>query len=168
MARESASDIGEGAAILAVVESLVIRARFAENFQCIRPRFCDPAEMLELRLGQARHPLLGAAAPQGRAATSFQSRFQLTGAERQLIISGPNTGGKTVGLKTTGCVGNHGAVGNSGSSRRKRLFPLLHEILADIGDLQSIEQNLSTFSAHVVNLNRIAEIAGPDVAGAAR
>ena len=152
--------IGEGAAILAVVESLVIRARFAEDFQCVRPRFCDPAETLELRLVLARHPLLEQRLRK-TGGSIVPISIQLTGAERQLIISGPNTGGKTVGLKTTGLLGIMAQAGIPVPAE-EAAFPLFHEILADIGDLQSIEQNLSTFSAHIVNLNRIAGIAGPD------
>ena len=152
--------IAEGAAVLAVIESLVIRARFAEDFQCNRPRFCDPAEALELELLKARHPLLEQRLR--RAGGSIVPiSVHLTGAERQLIISGPNTGGKTVGLKTTGLLGTMAQSGIPVPAE-KAVLPIFHEFLADIGDSQSIEQNLSTFSAHIVNLNRIASIAGPD------
>jgi DNA mismatch repair protein MutS2 len=151
--------IGEGAEILTVVESLVIRARFAEDFQCVRPRFCDPAEALDLRLVQARHPLLEQRMRKSGGSIVPVS-IHLTGAERQLIISGPNTGGKTVGLKTTGLLGIMAQAGVPVPAE-EAVFPLFHEFLADIGDSQSIEQNLSTFSAHIVNLNRIAGIAGP-------
>ena len=150
--------ISIGATILAVVESLVMRARFAEDFQCIRPRFADPAEA-ELRLEAARHPLLEKhlRAAAGRV---VPLTIALTQADRQLIISGPNTGGKTVGLKTTGLLGLMAQTGIPVPAERATL-PVFHEFLADIGDSQSIELNLSTFSAHIVNLNRIAAIAGP-------
>jgi DNA mismatch repair protein MutS2 len=152
--------IDEGAAILAVVESLVIRARFAEDFQCVRPRFGDPAEPLELRLAQARHPLLEQRLRKA-GGNVVPISIHLTNEERQLIISGPNTGGKTVGLKTTGLLGIMAQAGIPVPAE-EAACPIFHEFLADIGDSQSIEQNLSTFSAHIVNLNRIAEIAGPD------
>jgi len=152
--------IGAGAAILAVVESLVMRARFAEDFQCIRPRFGDPAETLELRLAQARHPLLEQRLRKVGGAVVPIS-IHLTSGERQLIISGPNTGGKTVGLKTTGLLAIMAQAGIPVPAE-EAVFPIFRDFLADIGDSQSIEQNLSTFSAHIVNLNRIAEIAGPE------
>ena len=152
--------IGEGAAILVVVESLVIRARFAEDFQCVRPRFCDAIESLELRLLRARHPLLEQRLRRSGGSVVPIS-IHLTNDERQLIISGPNTGGKTVGLKTTGLLGIMAQAGIP-IPAEEAVCPLFHEFLADIGDSQSIEQNLSTFSAHIVNLNRIAGIAGPD------
>ena len=152
--------IGEGAAILTVVESLVIRGRFADDFECIRPRFGDPAQLLELRLVQARHPLLETRLRKA-GGSIVPISIQLTSDERQLIISGPNTGGKTVGLKTTGLLGIMAQAGIPVPAE-EAVFPLFHEFLADIGDSQSIEQNLSTFSAHIVNLNRIAGLAGPD------
>jgi DNA mismatch repair protein MutS2 len=149
--------IGNGAAILAVVESLVIRGRFAEEFGCVRPRF---GEAPELRLLQGRHPLLEQRLRKS-GGNIVPLSIQLTGAERQLIISGPNTGGKTVGLKTTGLLAIMAQAGIPVPAEQA-IFPLFHEFLADIGDSQSIEQNLSTFSAHIVNLNRIAGLAGPD------
>ncbi len=152
--------IGAGAAILAVVESLVMRARFADDFQCIRPKFGDPAEALELRLAMARHPLLEQRLRKAGGAVVPIS-IHLTSAERQLIISGPNTGGKTVGLKTTGLLAIMAQAGIPVPAE-EAVFPIFRELLADIGDAQSIEQNLSTFSSHIVNLNRIAGIAGPE------
>ena len=102
----------------------------------------------------ARHPLL-----ERRLRRSGGPIVPLTlGLEtekRQLIISGPNTGGKTVALKTAGLLAHDGAGGHSGRSRTA-VQPVFRSFLADIGDAQSIEQNLSTFSAHIVNLNRIA------------
>jgi DNA mismatch repair protein MutS2 len=151
--------IAEGAEILAVVESLVIRGRFAEDFGCIRPIFGDPEELLELRLSQARHPLLEQRLRKA-GGNIVPVSIELTSAERQLIISGPNTGGKTVGLKTTGLLGMMAQAGIPVPAEAA-VFPLFHEFLADIGDSQSIEQNLSTFSSHIVNLNRIADLAGP-------
>jgi DNA mismatch repair protein MutS2 len=151
--------IAQGAAVLAHVESLVARARFARDFDCVRPQFSD-LSLPRLELTRARHPLL-----EKRLRASGGSivpvTLALTDSERQLVISGPNTGGKTVALKTTGLLG---LLAQSGVPipAEAAVFPIFHNYLADIGDSQSIEQNLSTFSAHINNLERISEIAGPD------
>lgn len=150
--------IQAGAAILAEVESLVIRGRFAEEFGCTRPRFRLEGEPA-LTLVDARHPLLERRLRAGGGAIVPLS-IRLTTAERQLIISGPNTGGKTVGLKTTGLLAILAQAGIPVPAE-EAIFPLFTSFLADIGDSQSIEQNLSTFSSHMVNLDRISHIAGP-------
>jgi len=154
-----ATVIGEGAAVLAEVETLLVRARFAQEFACVRPRFSEEFSPL-FALNQARHPLL-----EKRLRINNGKIVPLTlglsGEERQLIISGPNTGGKTVSLKTAGLLSIM-ALGGIPVPAEEAIFPVFENILADIGDSQSIEQNLSTFSAHIVNLNRIAQIAGPE------
>jgi DNA mismatch repair protein MutS2 len=174
-----APTILKGSEVLAEVDTLHARARFAHEYNCIAPRFSfvtGPASALEgyglqpvhhdqkanralapeanLTLKHARHPLLEhRLKAQGGAIVPVS--LALTSDERQLIISGPNTGGKTVGLKTTGLLA---IMAQSGVPVpvEEAVFPIFDAFLADIGDAQSIEQNLSTFSAHIVNLNRIA------------
>jgi DNA mismatch repair protein MutS2 len=151
-----ASVISEGAAVLAEVETLLVRARFAHDFECVRPRFSEDSAVFELK--RARHPLLEKRL-RGDGETIVPLTLGLSNEERQLIISGPNTGGKTVSLKTTGLLSIMAQAGIPVPAEDAAL-PVFATILADIGDSQSIEQNLSTFSAHIVNLNRIAQIAG--------
>ena len=148
--------IAQGAAILAQLDGLQARARFAAEFDCIRPRFADPAEPL-LELKQARHPLLEKRL-RTQQATVVPLSLALNDSQRQLIISGPNTGGKTVALKTTGLLGMMAQAGIPVPAA-EAIFPLFDAFLADIGDAQSIEQNLSTFSAHITNLERISQLA---------
>src|SRR5882757_8352575 len=148
--------IAEGAAILAQVDGLQARGRFAAEFECVRPRFADAAAPV-LELTQARHPLLEKRL-RARQAAIVPLTLELNDAQRQLIISGPNTGGKTVALKTTGLLGMMAQAGIPVPAA-EAVFPLFDAFLADIGDAQSIEQNLSTFSAHITNLERISQLA---------
>ena len=148
--------IAQGAAILAQLDGLQARGRFAAEFDCVRPQFADPAEPV-LELTQARHPLLEKRL-RARQAAVVPMTLALNDAQRQLIISGPNTGGKTVALKTTGLLGMMAQAGIPVPAV-EAVFPLFDGFLADIGDAQSIEQNLSTFSAHITNLERISQLA---------
>jgi DNA mismatch repair protein MutS2 len=148
--------IAAGAATLARLDGLQARARFAMEFDCIRPRFADPAApVLDLKL--ARHPLLEKRL-RARQAAVVPLTLALNDTERQLIISGPNTGGKTVALKTTGLLAMMAQAGIPVPAEGA-IFPLCTSFLADIGDAQSIEQNLSTFSAHITHLQRISQLA---------
>jgi DNA mismatch repair protein MutS2 len=148
--------IAQGAATLAQLDGLQARARFAAEFDCIRPRFAaTTAPLLELK--QARHPLLEKRL-RARQMAVVPLTLALNDQERQLIISGPNTGGKTVALKTTGLLAMMAQAGIPVPAAEAS-FPLFNAFLADIGDAQSIEQNLSTFSAHITNLQRISQLA---------
>jgi DNA mismatch repair protein MutS2 len=151
-----ANAIAQGAATLGRLDGLQARGRFAAEFDCIRPRFAEASAPL-LDLKQARHPLLEKRL-RARQATVVPLTLALNDSQRQLIISGPNTGGKTVALKTTGLLAMMAQTGIPVPAA-EAVFPVCHAFLADIGDAQSIEQNLSTFSAHIVNLERIAHLA---------
>ena len=113
----------------------------------------DPGLFFELEL--ARHPLLDLRL-RSQGGRIVPLTIALPAGKRQMIVSGPNTGGKTVVLKTVGLLVQMAQAGMPVPARRARL-PLFGAIYADIGDAQSIERNLSTFSAHITNLERIAQ-----------
>jgi len=114
----------------------------------------------ELMLAEVRHPLL-----QKALRTQNRQPVPLTITLREpktlLLISGPNTGGKTVALKTAGLAVLMAQAGLPVAAGYARL-PLFERVLADIGDQQSIEANLSTFSAHVLNIEAMARVADRD------
>ncbi|HEY0163035.1 MAG TPA: endonuclease MutS2, partial [Edaphobacter sp.] len=157
---QNSGAIQAGAKILAEVEAHAARARFAAELNCVRPVFTAATEP-ELALTEARHPLLelrmiAQARAEGTEASSpIPLTLGLANDARQLIISGPNTGGKTVSLKTVGLLSLMAQAGVPVPAVEAKL-PLFTGIYADIGDAQSIERNLSSFSAHVVNLDRIS------------
>ncbi len=144
-----------GAHVLAEVDGFQARARFSREYECVAPTQTPDALVLE----GARHPLL-----EKRLKVTGGSIVPLTlsleGENRQLIISGPNTGGKTVTLKTTALLAMMAQAGLPVPAVAAS-FPLFTAFLADIGDAQSIEEALSTFSAHITNINRLARLAGP-------
>ncbi len=123
-----------------------------------RPRLSMAGES-RLLLHNARHPLLERNL-KAKGATVVPITIELEGDHRQLIITGPNTGGKTVALKTVGLFALMAQSGLPVPADRAEL-PVFDAVLADIGDYQSIEQNLSTFSAHVTNIDFISRTATP-------
>jgi DNA mismatch repair protein MutS2 len=149
----------KGAEVLCEVDTLLARARFAGEFRSVRPRFAAE-DKPELALKAARHPLLERRL-RSEGGRIVPISISLTGELRQLVISGPNTGGKSVSLKTVGLLAMMAQSGVPVPAE-EAVFPLFDAFLADIGDAQSIEQNLSTFSAHITNVNWIAKRADAD------
>jgi DNA mismatch repair protein MutS2 len=139
---------------IAHLDSIFGRARFARAFDCTVPEFGSGNL---LRLDAARNPVLEATLrPQGRAAVPLS--LTLGGAETVLVVSGPNTGGKTVSLKTVGLAALSAQSGIPVAAQDATL-PIFDRVLADIGDEQSIAADLSTFSAHMLNLKSMLEVA---------
>src|SRR5204863_514014 len=134
---------------MAELELIFGKARFAGDFDCAIPRFGE-----RLYLKEARHPLL-ADVLRRRRKTPVPISLELTRERRTLLISGPNTGGKTVTLKTVGLLSLMAQAAIPVPAETAE-FPVFTAVLADIGDYQSIQENLSTFSAHVSNIREMA------------
>src|SRR5216683_37073 len=133
-------------AAMVALDALNARAIFAERFDCIEPQVSgDKIDLLA-----ARHPLL---VTSGRPVVPIDIR--IGGGQHGIVISGPNTGGKTVALKTLGLLSLMAQAGiliPAGEGSAVRPF---RTVFADIGDEQSIEASLSSFAAHVLNLTEV-------------
>jgi len=148
---ETAGEVGR-------LELLFAKARFAMAFQATVPRFSPPGEP-RLLLRGARHPLLeDVLRRQGKSIVPVS--LSLAEADRTLLISGPNTGGKTVTLKTVGLLALMAQAGVPVPCEEAE-FPVFTEVLADIGDNQSIQESLSTFSAHVTRIRAMLDEVSP-------
>jgi DNA mismatch repair protein MutS2 len=150
---ENAEPIQTAAEVLADLELQFAKARFAEDYNCVAVTLTTAS----LLLHRARHPLLERNLKQKNARV-VPITIELEGDHRQLVITGPNTGGKTVSLKTLGLLALMAQSGMPVPADRAEI-PIFDAILADVGDYQSIEQNLSTFSAHVTNIDFISQTA---------
>src|SRR5690606_14321778 len=131
------------------IDSLYARARYALEYNGRRPEIV-PRGVEEYVVVQGYHPLL-------RAGPDPVVPFDLTlhPEERTLLVSGPNTGGKTVLLKAIGLISLMAQAGIIPPVGQGTRLPLFADVFADIGDEQSIEASLSTFSAHLKNLREI-------------
>ena len=153
----------QAAGILAAVDVLCelelqfAKAHFAEDYNCVGVQLSEDSAGSRLLLHNARHPLLERNLKL-KGVPVVPISIELEGERRQLIITGPNTGGKTVTLKTVGLLALMAQSGLPVPADRAEL-PVFDAVLADIGDYQSIEQNLSTFSAHVTNIDFISRTA---------
>src|SRR5580765_1878767 len=164
---ENAEAIRGAADALAELELQFAKARFAEDYGCV-PAVCgadtpvrqfgeQPQSQAPLILHNARHPLLERNLKLKNIRV-VPVTVELEGERRELVNTGPNTGGKTVTLKTVGLLALMAQSGIPVPADRAE-FPIFDAVLADIGDYQSIEQNLSTFSAHVTNIDFISRTA---------
>jgi DNA mismatch repair protein MutS2 len=141
---------------IAEFDSVFARARFAREFDCSLPEFSRDAS---LELKNARHPVLvNTLRAHGRSVVPIT--LALGDSETVLVVSGPNTGGKTVALKTVGMAVLAAQSGIPVAAETARL-PLVDRVLVDIGDEQSIAADLSTFSAHMLNIRAMLEAATP-------
>jgi DNA mismatch repair protein MutS2 len=135
------------------LDALNARAILAERFGCVEPELADEG----LELADARHPLL---LTSGREVVPID--LKVAPGQRGIVISGPNTGGKTVALKTIGLLTLMAQAGLLIPARAGSRVSVFRSVFADIGDDQSIEANLSSFSGHIANLSSIVrELAEP-------
>ena len=139
--------LAQAAETIGEFDALFARGRFARDYEACMPEFtAEPGIVLEV----ARHPVLESGLrKQGRSIVPLT--LAMGGGETVLVISGPNTGGKTVALKTVGLAVMAAQTGIPVAADSARLG-IFDRVLADIGDEQSITADLSTFSAHVLNL----------------
>lgn len=146
--------------ILSELDSLYARALYAREYDCERP---GTAKGREVSLRGARHPLLMERMTRegGTANRIVPLDLELTGEERTLLVSGPNAGGKTVLLKTAGIVVLMAQSGIFPPSGPGTGLPVFENVFAAIGDEQSIERDLSTFSSHVLDLVTAVDECGP-------
>lgn len=135
--------------LLGEVDFIVAKGRLSRHMQGIAPQFTSRAE---LRLLGARHPLLSAAVP---------IDVSLGPDSRTLVITGPNTGGKTAALKTVGLLVLMAQAGLHIPAHVDSVLPCCTEVFVDLGDEQSLQQNLSTFAAHLANIRAMMEQVSP-------
>ncbi len=143
-------EIADSLRALATADLWMARARLGRDLDAVRPAITpDAAELLS-----ARHPLLGP------GAVPIDIRLGERFGYRAIVVTGPNTGGKTVSLKTLGLLALMHQAGLRVPAAEGARLPVYRHVMADIGDEQSIAQSLSTFSSHLRNV--VAFVADAD------
>ena len=156
--REHRVEIASSAEALAELDCLFSKAEFAREYNAEVPVFTSDARRFALQ--QARHPLLETILRKA-GHPIIPVSFELDENRRCLLISGPNTGGKTVTMKTAGLLAlmAHAALPVPCA---KAELPLFDDVLADIGDNQSIEESLSSFSGHLLHVKEMLRQVTPN------
>jgi DNA mismatch repair protein MutS2 len=157
--REQHREIALAIQIMGQLEFVFAKARFGADFHCTIPEY-SPEGSRKLVLKKARHPLLQDVLRKKRA-TPVPLNLEMDEIRRTLLISGPNTGGKTVAMKTVGLLALM-AQSALPVPAAEAVFPLYDQVLADIGDNQSIESSLSSFSSHIRHVAELLEQVSPD------
>ncbi|UXP31049.1 endonuclease MutS2 [Reichenbachiella agarivorans] len=153
LVRLNREDIERGLRMLGVLDFIQAKARFAQDFDCLCP-VVEKTQKIEWK--QARHPILEQALKeQGRKIKPLD--IVLSPSDRILLVSGPNAGGKSVCLKTIGLIQYMIQCGVPVAVDEESKFGVFHSILIDIGDEQSIENDLSTYSSHLTNMKFFLE-----------
>ncbi len=156
--RPASPSLSAAGELLTTVDMIYAKARFAADNQCIMPILATDGT-LELR--QARHPLLEQTLHrEGRSIVPLD--LILTRQEHILVISGPNAGGKSVCLKTVGLLQWMFQCGMPIPALENSQMPIYDDIFIDIGDEQSIDNDLSTYSSHLLNMKLILREASRD------
>lgn len=150
--REDSDEIEQQQGVLVHLDLLNSIACCADSLDARVPRVGDGSL---LQLVQARHPILLLLERERGAVRTVPLDLSLGGDEPVMVITGPNAGGKTIALKTAGLLLLMALSGIPVPAGETSSFPLLESLLVDIGDEQSIESSLSTFSAHVANISSI-------------
>ncbi|NJN29154.1 MAG: endonuclease MutS2 [Synechococcales cyanobacterium RM1_1_8] len=163
---ERLEDLEQLLAIATLLDLATARARYGYWAEANRPRFVQPtAESVVLR--NLRHPLLVWQARHGEGPAVVPTSLRIDPKTRVIAITGPNTGGKTVTLKTLGLAALMAKAGLYVPANVPVELPWFEQVLADIGDEQSLQQSLSTFSGHIKRIGRILAAIAPAASSAA-
>jgi DNA mismatch repair protein MutS2 len=150
-------DLEKLLAVATALDLATAKARYSLWLQANPPRFIDRQAEETITLRELRHPLLVWQQQHEQGTPVVPINVQIQPSIRVVAITGPNTGGKTVTLKTLGLAALMAKVGLFVPAREPVELPWFEQVLADIGDEQSIEQSLSTFSGHIRRISRILE-----------
>ena len=157
---EVQEDIEDLLAIATVLDLATARARYSTWLEANPPRFTNPEETITLK--RLQHPLLVWQAKHEEGNPVVPIDVKIEPQTRVVAITGPNTGGKTVTLKTIGLSALMAKAGMFVPAQVPVEIPWFEAILADIGDEQSLQQSLSTFSGHIRRISRIIEAIKPE------
>ena len=152
LVKDKADEIESNNKILAEFDYIASKAQYSNNHKCFVPTLSDE-RIIELK--NARHPLID-------PKCVVPNDFDFNSDDRIIIISGPNAGGKTVALKTLGLMVMMTQMGIAIPTSENAKLSYFPRIYADIGDNQSLSDNLSTFSAHVSNISTITHFVNED------